>query len=304
MPMNVQHRRASFGVDAEDRIAVTVRPARPDDAGRIAAICYDAFRAIAEWHRFPPDFPNVEAALGFAEHALSRSDVYGVVAEIDGKVVGSNFLWEADYAAGVGPITVDPQVQNGAVGRRLMTAVLDRAQVRGIDAVRLVQAAYHTRSLSLYAKLGFAVREPLALLQGTPPGISVDGRRVRAAIEEDLSEANHLCVRVHGHHRAGELATSIRQGTAMVVERRGAITGYTTGIGFFGHAVATGEADMRALIAAAPSYAGPGFLVPMRDSDLLNWCLENGLRVIQMMTLMTRGSYREPQGAYLPSILY
>ncbi|MEQ8396911.1 GNAT family N-acetyltransferase [Thalassobaculum sp.] len=302
--MNIQLQLSPVAGDAMAPSAVTVRPTRPEDAGRIAAICYEAFKVIAEWHRFPPDFPNMEAALGFAEHALSRPDVYGVVAEVDGRVVGSNFLWEADYAAGVGPITVDPQTQNSAVGRRLMTAVLDRAQVRGIDAVRLVQAAYHTRSLSLYAKLGFAVREPLALLQGTPPRLVVDGRRVRSATEADLPEANHLCVRVHGHHRAGELAASVRQGTAMVVERRGAITGYTTGIGFFGHAVANGDADIRALIAAAPSYAGPGFLVPMRDSDLLHWCLENGLRVVQMMTLMTRGSYREPEGAYLPSILY
>jgi hypothetical protein len=33
-------------------------------------------------------------------------------------VVGSNFLWEGDAIAGVGPITVDPAAQNGSVGRR------------------------------------------------------------------------------------------------------------------------------------------------------------------------------------------
>ena len=44
--------------------------------------------------------------------------------------------------------------------------------------------------------------------------------------------------------------------------------------------------------------------VPTRNSDLLRWCLENGLRVIHPMTLMTIGLYNEPVGAYLPSILY
>jgi hypothetical protein len=32
--------------------------------------------------------------------------------------------------------------------------------------------------------------------------------------------------------------------------------------------------------------------------------LEQGLRVVQPMTLMTMGLYNEPVGAYLPSVLY
>jgi hypothetical protein len=45
-------------------------------------------------------------------------------------------------------------------------------------------------------------------------------------------------------------------------------------------------------------------MLPMRNSELLRWCLERGLRVIQPMTLMSRGFYQEPAGAFLPSILY
>ena len=30
----------------------------------------------------------------------------------------------------------------------------------------------------------------------------------------------------------------------------------------------------------------------------------HGLRIVQPMTLMSLGEYREPQGAFLPSILY
>ncbi len=36
----------------------------------------------------------------------------------------------------------------------------------------------------------------------------------------------------------------------------------------------------------------------------LAWCLDHGLRIVQLMTLMTLGLYNEPAGAYLPSILY
>jgi hypothetical protein len=90
----------------------------------------------------------------------------------------------------------------------------------------------------------------------------------------------------------------------MLVEREGRITGYTSQIAFFGHAVAETNEDLAALIAAAPEFPGPGFLVPTRNAELLRWCLGQGLRVVQPITLMSRGTYSEPRGAWLPSILY
>ena len=89
-----------------------------------------------------------------------------------------------------------------------------------------------------------------------------------------------------------------------MVEHGGRITGYTTGIGFFGHAVGESNEDLKALIGAAPAFAGPGFLLPMRNGELFRWCLAHGLRVVQPMTLMSLGLYNEPKGAFLPSVLY
>ena len=97
---------------------------------------------------------------------------------------------------------------------------------------------------------------------------------------------------------------AIKKGTATVVERNGRITGYATIIGFFGHAVAETNDDLKALIGAAKEFAGPGFLLPTRNGELFRWCLTNGLRVTQPMTLMSKGEYKEPVGAFLPSILY
>src|SRR5687767_12906556 len=148
-----------------------IRPAAPRDAESAGAICYTAFKRIAEQHAFPPDFPDPKIATGLVADLLSRPDVHGVVAEVDGRVIGSNFLWEDDRVAGVGPITVDPAAQNSHVGRRLMEVVLERAQDQRIPSVRLVQAAYHGRSLSLYSKLGFVVREPLSVMQGPALGV-------------------------------------------------------------------------------------------------------------------------------------
>jgi hypothetical protein len=234
---------------------------------------------------------------------LAKPDVYSVVAEAEGRILGSNFLWE-DVIAGVGPITVDPDVQNRAMGRHLMDDVMDRCSLKGFPGVRLVQAAYHNRSLSLYTKLGFVVREPLATMQGSAINERIPGFNVRPATLQDGDACNTLCLRVHGHTRANALRDGIAQGAAMVVERNGRITAFTSMLGFFGYAVAETNDDLKALIAAAPSFAGPGFLLPSRNAEVFRWCLEKKLRVIQPMTLMSLGLYNEPAGAFLPSILY
>ena len=274
------------------------------DAEICGRICYNAFKTISEAHGFAPDFPAPEVAIDVLTRMLANPKFYSVVAEIDGKIVGSNFLDERNTIAGVGPITVDPAVQNRAIGRRLMDAVHERAAERNFAGVRLIQAGFHTRSLSLYAKLGYDVREHLACMQGKSLGISIEGHLVRPATETDLEYCNRLCRQVHGHDRGGELRDAIERGSATVVEHDGRITGYATIIGFFGHAVGETNKDVKARIAAATEFAGPGFLLPTRNGELFRWCLSSGLRIAQPMTLMSKGLYNEPAGAFLPSILY
>ena len=223
-------------------------------------------------------------------------ETFSVVAEEDGRIVGSNFLAERHPIAGVGPTTVDPKVQNKGVGALLMRAVMDRSAAKGFAGVRLVQAGYHTRSLSLYSKLGFEVREHLSCFQGPAVNQAVDGRAARPATQADLEPCDAVCMAVHGFARGGELRDAVAHGAATVVERNGRITGYATQIGFFGHAAAETADDLTALIAAARSYAGPGFLVPSRNGALMRWCLGKGLKITQSMTLMSMGLYSDAQG--------
>lgn len=281
-----------------------LRKAQPADASAAGDICYRAFKAIAEAHNFPPDFPNAEAASGMLAWFLGHESIYGLVAEMNGKIVGSNFLDERNPVSGIGPITIDPTVQNDGAGRALMEAVMRRSEEQGFAGIRLVQAGYHNRSLALYLKLGFQPREQLAVIQGHAIGKVPPGYHVRVAAPSDLAACNELSMRVHGHDRGGELTDAIAQGTARVVERSRRVTGYTTSIGFGGHAVAETNDDLAALIASADSFVGPGFLVPTRNAALLRWCLGEGLRIAQTMTLMTIGLYNQPEGAWLPSVIY
>jgi GNAT superfamily N-acetyltransferase len=283
---------------------VTLRRGNLEDAEACGRICHDAFADIAGRHNFPKDFPSPEVAIGALSGLLSYAGFYGVVAERDGRVIGSNFLDERSPIYGVGPITVDPEVQNSNIGRQLMEAVLQRAAERQAAGVRLLQDGFHNRSFVLYTRLGFLTRVSASVLQCAAVQAQIPGCVVRPATPADLAACNQLCVQVHGHHRGGELQDALAQGSALVVERNGRLSGYTTGVAFFGHSVGQTNDDIKALIAATPEYGGPGLLVPNTNQELLSWCYANGLRMVKAMTLMTIGLYNEPAGAYLPSVLY
>jgi predicted N-acetyltransferase YhbS len=294
--------------------AFRLRPGTIDDAEKVGKIIFEAFLSIADKHHFPSDFPSVAVAKGLASSCLSDPRFYSVVAEVASidedshMIVGSNFLDErSNIVAGVGPLTIDPTYQNKGTGRQLMINVLERAKNKNFPAIRLLQASYHSRSLSLYASLGFEVREPISNLQGKPIQEIIPGRSVRTATESDIESCNAICKAVHGHDRNGELEDSIKQGSAKVVLSGDKITGYTCGLTFFNHSVGFTNDDLKALISSTTdddSYGGPGILIPTRNTRLFRWCLNNGLRLVQQLTLMTIGLYNEPAGFYMPSILY
>jgi GNAT superfamily N-acetyltransferase len=285
-------------------MAITLRPTRAPDAAELGRILYGAFAALADHHNFPRNFPSPEVGAEVMSILIGHPGFYGVAAEEDGRLSGSNFIDFRSPVAGIGPISVDPDAQNSGIGRRLMQRVIDEAVSRDMAGIRLVQAAYHNRSMSLYTKLGFATREPLSLLQGTPPGERFAGYEVAAATRNDLDACNRLCRTIHGFARSREVEEAVETGEARIVVHQGRVTGYATEIGFRGHAVAETNRDLIALIAAAPEYPGPGFLLPTRNHEVFSWCLDHGLRLVMQMTLMTIGLYNEPQGAYLPGILY
>ena len=59
---------------------LTLRAGTSEDGEACGSICYEAFKAIADQHNFPPDWPSSEVAGGLLTPLLSRGDVYSVVA--------------------------------------------------------------------------------------------------------------------------------------------------------------------------------------------------------------------------------
>lgn len=282
-----------------------LRPITPQDASECARICFEAHQAIAQRHGFSCFFSSLEYTQRVYDRIVAHPQWYGVVAEDDGRIVGNYFIDERATIFGIGPVAVDPPRQDRGVGRRLMRDALDHVAKRNAPGVRLMQAAYHNRSLCLYTSLGFQTREPLSIMQGPPLKRAIDGVRVRPAVHADVVACRALSQSVLGFDRAGgALTDAIKQKTAMITEQSDGISGYATLIGSTGHAVGRTNRDLMALIAAAPEFAGAGFIVPTRNHQLFSWCLANGLRLAEQSTLMSIGLYNEPSGAYLPSSMF
>jgi GNAT superfamily N-acetyltransferase len=284
---------------------VTLREIEPEDVKECARICFEAFGGIDDHHRFPRDFPSIEFAEGLMQAFVGSPSIWGVVAEVDGRIAGSNFLHEGDPIAGVGPISVDPDQQGGGVGRKLMEAVIERG--KGAPGTRLLQDSFNMLSLSLYASLGFEEREPVVVMTGKPASGPVEGIEVRPLREADLDECEALCKKVHGFERTSELRGAMHAFAPYVALRDGRVSAYATTLTFWpmAHGVAETDEDMQALLCGvAADVEDPiTILVPLR-SGLFHWCLAEGLRSLKPMNLMTLGSYQEPRGAWFSSVLY
>jgi predicted N-acetyltransferase YhbS len=287
--------------------SISIRPMTPADAAASAQICFEAFRDVQDRHNFPRDFPVPEAAAGLFGAWAGQPSIFGVVAEVDGRIVGSNFLHEHDPVRGIGPASVSPDVQNAntGVGRKLMEAVIERG--RGSASVRLVQDAFNMRSLALYDSLGFELKEPLALMGGKASGGLDGGVEVRRLEERDLPECEALCKKVHGFERTNELRGALQAFQPYVAVRGGRVTAYASSVTFWplNHGVAERDEDLQAVLRGASAAASEPvtFLAPLR-SPLFRWARREGFRLLKPMNLMALSGYQEPRGPWFPNVLY
>jgi hypothetical protein len=240
---------------------------------------------------------------------LDNPNSWGILTERQGTILGSIFIhkFPPSPVAVIGPLTVHPSAEGG-IGKRLMDVALVQAHKQNHDQIRLVQSPSHIRSFVLYTKCGFTLREPLFLMQGQPLKTGnnhASNRSTHPVLDDnDISMCNELCKSVYGFSRDMELRQAIDEGVAFMIERDGAVTGYAAGIGILCHAVAKSNEDLKALIGNASTILGPGFFVPARNYEIINWLLGNGFQIGWPANLMTLGPYQEPLMPFLPSLAY
>lgn len=289
-------------------MSLIIRSIEQNDAESCGKIGYQAHKTISSAHGYPCEQPSEEFGIELLRRLLSNPNSWGVLAERQGKILGSIFLhkFPPSPVAVIGPLTVHPSAEGG-VGRRLMDAALTHARKQNHDQIRLVQSPSHIRSFVLYTKCGFTLREPLFLMQGQPleRGNNTSNANVHPVLDDnDVSGCNELCKSVNGFSREMELRQAKDQGIAIMIKRGCVVTGYAAGIGIFGHAVAKSNDELKILIASASTIVSPGFFAPARNHELINWLLENGFQIGWPANLMTIGPYQEPLTPFLPSLAY
>ena len=287
-------------------MTVRLRPAIVADADACGRVIYAAFKDVDERHGFTSLFTSVQQATHVAKLFSELASMHGMVADDDGRVLGSAFLDEGDPIKSVALISVDPACQRQAIGRRLMQAAIARAG--DARSVRLVQEAFNTHAMGLYASLGFEVKEPLVSMMGRPQSMPPAGTTSRMITTADLDECAALCRRVHGVDRTVDLQDAIKLFTPTALVRDGRIAAYSYLVygGSLAWGVAESHDDLEALLLVLGGAASAPlrFNVPTRDTRLFRWCLAHGMRIDRPLTLMARGWYQEPRGPYFPSGFY
>lgn len=284
---------------------VAIRRSLISDIDVCARINYEAFKGISDRHQFPTDFPTLEFSTEIMGLLIESPSLFGIVAESDGAVVGCGFMDERNPIRGIGPVSVDRTFQGRGAGREIMKALLER----GKDAlgIRLLQESFNMASLSLYASLGFDVKEPFALMEGKFRSVPPYGFEVRPMASEDVGECAALCQKVCGCDRTSEIEYALNNYSPLVACQQGRIVAYTCAISALGHSVAETETDMQALLLGAAAYSSQevlAFHLPLRYASLFRWCLQEGLRAVKPMAVMAVGEYRSPEGCWFPSFVY
>jgi predicted N-acetyltransferase YhbS len=290
--------------NGEEAMKPELVSAEPQHVDAMGQICFEAFKEVQEGHGFSPDFPTAEVARQVLGMLVQRDDFYSVVALHDSHPVGSNFLSLTDPVAGVGPLTVDCSSQGQGIGRALMQDVIDYAQHNNIGQVRLLQDSFNLAALSLYASLGFDVKEAVALMQAAPAAEA--DLSIRPVTEADLPAIEELSKRIYKNSRRNEVAAAAPYGfPAFLREHQGRITGYLIP-GNFGHGIAETEDDALALIGEAARRVPPPFarfFCPLSEASLFRQTIEAGCRVTKVMNYMVLGAYESPDEVWMPSIL-
>lgn len=290
---------------------VTIGAMRPDQAEAVGAIIYEAFLDVALRHNFEPPYESPQFATTVARFLDQSEGFTSFVACQGGRPLAVNFLDERNEIAGVGPVAVSVAHQGQGLGRLVMEALLERAEGLGYRSVRLLQATYNLVSFSLYARLGFQVKDAVAFLRGRPPAGEGPADPVREVTPADLDGLDALSLAVLGFRRRGDLEMMMRLIPPLLVEREGRPAGFVARFAtpsgtLLGPAVARDEQALRDLILGAARLA-PADLrmsLPVSCPAALEWALRSGFSLVELETLMVRGTYERPAGAYMPSVWY
>lgn len=133
---------------------IRVRPmvdADLDAADRVFRVAFGTFMGLPDPASFAGDSDWIRSRFRAAPDAA-------FVAERDGRIVGSNLATRWGSVAFFGPLTVDPSLWDGGVGRRLLVPILDCFARWQVTHAGLFTFAHSAKHVTLYQRHGFYPR--------------------------------------------------------------------------------------------------------------------------------------------------
>ncbi len=198
------------------------------EASRIFRLAFGTFLRV-------PDVTQFRADNGMIETRFRTDPGAALVAECDGRVIGSamGMDWGGQFV--IGPVTVDPKFWGRGVARLLMPAILRVAEHRQSPLVTLFTFPHSPMHLRLYESFGFV---PMLLTpimsKATPQAQTPRGARLfselsaddqRAALEGTTSVSERVLPGLD-LRREIEAIQDQRLGETVLLETGSAIAGF------------------------------------------------------------------------------
>lgn len=270
----------------QDAAQIVMRDMTGADIAAVADLCFEQ-----QW-------PHREEDL---QMLLSIGN--GLVAEIDGSIVGTIMAWRfGETFATLGVIIVAVAHQGHGLGRLLASAMIER-----LAGCTIILNATD-EGLPLYRKLGFVELDTICQHQALAPGQTLvplrSGERVRPMGAADVDALETLYSEATGMDRKALLETLIAQGSTVVLCREHEQTGFAVlrrfGRGWvIGPVVAPDAAGAKALIAHWLGTQSGSFCridVPI-SAGLNSWLADIGMPEIDRVTRMALGASPVPGDA-------
>jgi predicted N-acetyltransferase YhbS len=195
-------------------LSAVIRPLTQGDLPAARRILRTAFGTFLG----APDPENFWADLDYVYGRFAAEHVASFAAEVDGELVGSNFVTKWGSVGFFGPITVRPERQTQGIGKDLVEAVssqLDAWGTRHAGLFTFPQSAMH---LALYQKFGFHARFLTAIMAAPARSLGNPGFWSRyselAETERDAAEKS-CCELTEEIYEGLDLRAEIRSVAAL-----------------------------------------------------------------------------------------
>jgi len=173
---------------------VSIRPMQEADlveARRIFRLAFGTFIGV----------PDPDAFWEDREYIFTRwraDPQAALVAEVDGKLAGSNFVTRWGSFGFFGPLTIAPELWNQHIAQKLLGPTMDLFEKWGVREAGLFTFAHSPKHVGLYQKFGFWPRFLTAIMSKSVTGGEASSIRYSALNEGERDQALKACSKLTG----------------------------------------------------------------------------------------------------------